>query len=211
MTRAILICFASSIGAAWANPISVGVGSFSNPSATILFGGIANNALITNQFAAQDVIFSGGLYGDTNAGDVGMFSSVGGGSVVAGNFQNQVCTTATCGPITATFASEVSGVGFYIITQPGTTTVAVYSGHSSTATGTFTFATNDSSPPAFFGVKDVAGIDRIVITDNAPPGGFAIDKFMIVPEASSLFGLAGLLLCGLLVRIGARRRLQSRL
>lgn len=185
---------------AFANPISVGVGAFSSPTATIGFENIANNALITNQYASQDVVFSGGLYGDTAAVDVNEFTSLGGGNVVAGNFQNQVCTSSTCEPITASFANEILSVGFYIISQQGTTTVQVFSGNSSNATGSFTFSTNDVAP-TFFGVQDTAGIDRIVVTDNAPPGGFAMDQFMTVsavPEASGLYLLGAFLLYGVL-------------
>jgi len=209
MIRTALSALAGSVlaGAALANPIQVGIGAFSTPTATIGFENIANNASITNQYAAQDVIFSGGLYGDTDSGDVGMFAAVGGGNVVAGNFQNQVCTGSTCLPITASFANEIASVGFYIITQPGTTTVKVYSGHSATATS-FTFTTQDASPATFFGVQDSAGIDKIVIADNAAPDGFAMDRLMInsrsVPEPTTLSFLGGLLLCGVL----ARRRRQ---
>lgn len=179
--------FASSASVASAAPTVIT--SIAGPTVVIDFSGAANEAPITNQYAAQGVTFSGSLFGMTNIGDTKFFP--GPPTAIASNWTYDTSPYLQGLTFEADFTSHAFNVGFY---------QALNSGDFLTAT-VFDGATNlgsvDFPSPwggfdvTFQGVSNDVAFDRVVFTVNKTDNGFfAMNDFTFdaapgVPEPAS--------------------------
>ncbi len=187
-------------GAAWANPVQIGLGGFSGSETVINFNSIGNEVQINNQFSGQGATFSGPLYGMTNPGDTSKFPGNGGG-VIASNWRYSLGSAGGYS-FDVAFNQTETRVGFYVETNdPDNTTLAVYAG--STLLGSLLFDSKITA--AFFGAEDLAGFNNITISVQNNLNGFiAIDDLRFenssvngVPEGGATLLLMGLTTSGL--------------
>jgi hypothetical protein len=182
---------------------------FTGSAQTIEFNTIVNEAPITTDFSSQGVVFSGGLYGLTNPGDIDLFPSDGGGGIASDWRYSQGSPTL---PWTATFSSTQSLVGFLVEVNSGDTT-QISTFLNSNLTGTVSLLSTGITP-VFFGVQDLSGFNSISVTVTGPGNHFiAIDNFeyqaIPEPETVALLG-AGLVAIGVArTRRHAKRRLDT--
>lgn len=188
-------------------PVAVSQAAFSGSATVIDFNAIPDTQSITNQYAGQNVTFSGALVGLTNSGDTSLFN----GSTIASNWiYNGMGNT---GPSwTAVFGSIQNLAGFLVETNTGDdVTIEAFLGASSL--GSVNFPNPNGVTVDFIGIGDLGGFDRITVTTaNNSNGFFAMDDFRFeggsngqVPEPGTL-ALLGLGLAGALI---SRRRAKA--
>jgi hypothetical protein len=191
-----------------ATPITADLGDFSAGAQLITFDSIALTQPITNQFASQGVVFSGGLYGFTGA-DINFGA---GAATVAANFVHTTILT----PIFVDFLSPVTRVGFDSVTS--TFDDLVIEAFTRTTSGLVSLGNlvypTTLIPSLFTGIEDLAGIDRIVISTVGINPAFMFNDFRFesvpvaaVPEPA----MPILLIAGFSALAGVRVRRRSRL
>lgn len=175
-----IIAFAPKTGAC----APIGQGAFSGAAKIVTFEGLLPGNSITNQFAGDGVLFSGGLYVDPFP------NSTIQGNVEATNFLNSATIT---NPIVASFPTPVFRIGFLVagVSSPDSIRLSVFRNSVEVeALELITGATiaGGSLPSVFIGVEQPLGIDRIEISNPPGNGPFSIDDFRFesVPEPSSL-------------------------
>jgi hypothetical protein len=161
------------------------------PGVTMIdFEDLTVPSLITTQYAAEGIVFSGGLHTDTLTPSLvsgGLF-----GAIAAGNGD-----PGCCPDITMSFLGPVSRLGFDIITRNNAvTTLEVYTGSGSSLNLLGTLTLNATLEPQFFGIAadpfdPKAYFDRVVISTalQQNPSAFVIDNIGFtapVPEPSSV-------------------------
>jgi hypothetical protein len=188
-------------------PIPIGLSSFSGTETVIGFNTIGSEVLISNQFSASGVIFSGAIYGLTNPGDTSNFPNNGNG-VVASNWIYSQTHSIQGSSFSAAFDSPFTKVGFYLEANPGDDALVTVS-YSGVSSGSLTFIT-DSSTAIFVGLEESLGFNNVTMTVAVNDNGFfAIDDFRFegalnttpgpapVPEPSTLLllsiGVTGLI------------------
>lgn len=165
---------------------------FNGSEITLTFNSLTLETAITNQFAAQGVTFSGGLFAMTNSGDLSQFPSNGGG-VIASDWRYNGGGLQSL-PITATFTATQVQLGF--LAELNTSDVVQISTYLKGALHGSVSYTSVGTTAVFFGVKDPLGFDSISINVTGPSNHFlAFDdfRFQAIPEP----GVTALLAAGL--------------
>jgi PEP-CTERM motif len=184
---------------AFAAPTVATLGDFAG--ATVIDSDVAHGTAITNQFAAQGITFSGGLYGYFNLGPELLPSAT---RPYTTNVEPVLCEEPcpVGNAITITFSSERTSFGFFAATNPDDDLVlTLFDG--ATNLGSLTYTTDLTE--TFIGIAESDGFDRVLI--EAVGTGrqtFAADGFRFkglvtpVPEPAT-FGLFGLGILGFAV------------
>lgn len=156
----------------YAAPIAIDMINFSGSESVIDFNTIADEELITNQFAASMcVTFSGAIYGMTNSGDVDSFPNSGG--VIASNWLYNGGDLQGLS-FTADLGGTFTRIGFNVSTNDGddTTIEVLVNGVSG---GAVIFDT-DTDGSQFIAIEDTDGFDSITVSVQNNDNGFiAID------------------------------------
>lgn len=192
--------------AAWAQttPTSIfNTSGFNGSETVITFNGLTNEVAITNQYSAQGVTFSGGLFALTNSADLAYFTNPGG--VIASDWKYSLGSPTL--PWNAGFTTPQVQVGWLTELWSGDT-ITVTTKLNSSVTGTVTYLHSGASLTSFFfGIKAPGGFDSISVNITGPNNHFiAIDdfRFQAIPEP----GVTALLGIGL--GLIALRRLRRR-
>lgn len=194
--------FALFAAEARALPIEIGAGAFtSGPQVT--FDNLAQNTIITNQYAAQGVLFGPGwgTLHECSWHTVCSFSEM------------LAYSLESAATVSFSFTSAQSRIGFELGSNiPMTGIVRTFLG--AVETGSFTYNQNHNFETAnriFRGFEDALGIDRIELTFSQGVHHINNLRFenavVSVPEPASLSLLAaGLLALGAAVRRGSAAR-----
>jgi len=202
-----------------AMPTSIGLDAFSGNETVINFNSIADEQLITNQYTASGVTFSGAIYGLTNDGDIENYPNDGGGVIASNWLYSQGSNQGLS--FTATFASPKTKVGFYGSTNdPDNTTVEVSLNGNSQGSVFFDTGPGGYQNVLFIGVEDPAGFNSVTVSVQNNHNGFiSLDDFRFedagaqpraIPTLSE-WGMIimSLLLAGSAVWMIRRRRIDS--
>jgi PEP-CTERM motif len=180
--------------AAQAAPFVVSQAAFA-ADPVITFNGLPEGTTVTNQFAALGISFGGLLttYDDQN--------------VLFGGDTMQVLNSAlpfncgvagNCLPFTFNFSTPVDRVGFFIATNPGTTTLSIAGGslNFATAQGVTFVSIGNTIPFSTLTVAITGGVNGAAIFDEV--------RFHAVPEPATLLFVGTGLAAALRRRFGRR-------
>jgi hypothetical protein len=163
-----------------ASPVIVGQGAFTSPT-IIDFDAIGNEVGITSQFSGSGVVFSGGIFGLTNFGDTSQFP--GSEPAIASDWRYSQGNHGAL-PITATFGSAETLVGFWDEVNAGDTTV-ITTFLGGVPHGSVSLVSTGLSA-VFFGVSDPSGFDSVTIDVTGSSNHFlGLDDFQFQGSASS--------------------------
>jgi hypothetical protein len=190
---------------AFATSLNNGTG-LSSPAETITFSEdvLPNGTLVTNQWAAFGVTFTGMDYNGTNAGP---FPNIDNNDL--SNFGSTGTVLANGNPFSMFFTSPQTAVAFALITNPGTSTITAKLGGSTVAS--FTPGTTFNSAIDFYGFTGIT-FDEIDVLVNAASTTARIDNLQIGTSAAPEPGAFWLLMTGLAALMGAaayKRRAQG--
>ncbi|HVP29852.1 MAG TPA: PEP-CTERM sorting domain-containing protein [Myxococcota bacterium] len=215
----VLILLALLLAPALGRAVPIGPGDFAPGSTLLTFDEFANGTFLSNEFAAQKVVFGSGPTpdglngGGTPAPFVAIenefpLATASAPNKIIGTIEHPLQGLIKCGScaVVATLLGPIpTQVGFWV-SDPDLGQFAEFFGPSGLL-ATITVTTGNSGAPFFIGFEDSGGINQIILHSTAG-FGVGLDNFQFgapVPEPST----AALALLGL-VTVGAARQLTGR-
>lgn len=172
------VALAGSVQAQTIQGSSSGLGS---AASTITFEGLANDASITNQFAALGVMFGANWYASID----GYFNNSGGGMTSAANF-SPCCES----PLDIFFTQAISGAAFQYGSNPGSSTFTAYLNGAVVSQFTAVTGVSGFNTPEYWGFGEDVTLDRIQIDAINLNDAFTIDNVQVgltaTPEPATL-------------------------
>lgn len=180
---ACLALIASLSLASAASTIQITSGQLPSSLTLINFDNLTNGQQITNQYPGVTFTVA---WGDANSAEL----ITGASGVVASNF-DPTASSCACQPLTITFNTPVTDLGFLLVSDPGTTIAMV---NAADGSSNFNLSASVLTFGAFVGFENSTGITSLTLTGPGK-GELSLDNLryggsVSAPEPSALLLLA---------------------
>jgi len=170
--------------ASGASTIEITSGQLPSGLTLINFDNLANGQNITNQYPG--VTFTT-AWGDANSPEL----ISGASGVVASNFDPTAPPCTVCQPLTITFSTPITDLGFLLVSDPGTTIATIIAAGGTTS---FNLSASVLNFGTFVGFEDLSGITSVTLAGPGK-GELSLDNLryggaVATPEPSTFLLLA---------------------